>query len=72
YSGNHLDATLRGRWVDEFRWEDGPFKGDVMAYTTVDLNANYAFGDGWKAGITVANLLDDEHYEAFGGDLLGR
>jgi outer membrane receptor protein involved in Fe transport len=72
YSGSRLDATLRGRWVDEFRWEDGLFKGNVMAYTTVDVNANYRFGKAWKAGVTVANLLDDSHYESFGGDLLGR
>ena len=72
YSGNRLDATVRGRWVDKFRWEDGLFKGDVMTYTTVDLNGNYRLGNSWKAGVTIANLLDDAHYESFGGDLLGR
>jgi iron complex outermembrane receptor protein len=72
YSGNRLDATLRGRWVDDFRWAAGPFRGDVLAYTTVDLNANYKLGNAWKAGVTIANLLDEAHYESFGGDLLGR
>jgi outer membrane receptor protein involved in Fe transport len=50
----------------------GPFQGDVESYTTVDLNANYRFTDHWKVGVNVANLLDDEHWESFGGDLLGR
>ncbi|TDI48699.1 MAG: TonB-dependent receptor [Acidobacteria bacterium] len=72
YSGNRFDATLRGRWTDEFRWAVGLFQGDVPAYTTVDLNANYRLGTAWKTGVTIANLLDNVHYESFGGDLLGR
>ena len=26
----------------------------------------------WKAGTNISNLFDSVHYEAFGGDLLGR
>ncbi len=72
YAGKRLDGDLLVRWTDGFRWVVGPFQGDVRSYETVDLNANYRFGQAWKAGVTIANLLDDEHYESFGGDLLGR
>lgn len=72
YLGERWDGSLSARWVDDFRWAVGPFQGDVKSYTTVDLNANYVINDWLKIGATVANLLDDEHYEAFGGDLLGR
>ena len=72
YAAGRLDGDLLARWTDEFRWVVGPFQGDVPNYTTVDLNANYSFGTAWKAGVTIANLLDDAHYESFGGDLLGR
>ena len=72
YAGERLDGDLLVRWTDDFRWVVGPFQGDVVAYETVDLNANYRFAEGWKTGIAIANLLDDVHYESFGGDLLGR
>ena len=66
------DASIEGRHVDSFRWAVGPFQGDVEAYTTVDLNANLIVNDHVRLGVNVANLLDDEHWESFGGDLLGR
>ena len=72
YRGRSFDAGISGRWVDDFRWVVGPFQGDVLSYTTVDLVANYRFAESWTAGINVANLLDDEHWESFGGDVLGR
>ncbi|MEE8411650.1 MAG: TonB-dependent receptor, partial [Acidobacteriota bacterium] len=72
YAGERLDGDLLARWTDEFRWVVGPFQGDVPAYATVDLNANYRLGTAWKVGVTIANLLDNVHYESFGGDLLGR
>jgi iron complex outermembrane receptor protein len=70
--GQSFDVGASLRSVDDFRWVVGPFQGDVESYTTVDLNANYRFTDHWKVGVNVANLLDDEHWESFGGDLLGR
>lgn len=66
------DVGVNYRWVDTFRWVVGPFQGDVESYSTVDLNANYHFNDHWGVGVNVANLLDDQHWESFGGDVLGR
>jgi iron complex outermembrane receptor protein len=73
YITDGWNASLRGRWVDEFRWvNSATYMGDVEAYTTVDLTGNYALNDNWKVGVQVANLFDDEHWEAFGADLLQR
>jgi outer membrane receptor protein involved in Fe transport len=72
YARSPFDARVSLRWVDDFRWGVGPFQGDIEAYTTVDLSANYALNKNWKLGLNVANLLDNEHWEAFGGDLLRR
>jgi iron complex outermembrane receptor protein len=72
YAKPSWDAGVSYRWVDTFRWVVGPFQGDVESYSTVDLNANYHFNENWGVGVNVGNLLDDEHWEAFGGDLLGR
>ena len=72
FDNNRFDAMLAYRWVDDFRWVVGPFQGDVESYSSVDLNANYGFGDHWKIGLNIANLLDDGHWQSFGGDILAR
>lgn len=72
YVGERWDGSISYRWVDDFLWFVGPFQGTVESYSTVDLVANYTLNDHWSIGINVANALDDEHWESFGGDLLGR
>ena len=72
YSGANWDVGVSGRWVDEFRWVVGPFQGDVESYTTVDITANWDLTDNWSLNLNIANALDEEHWESFGGDLLSR
>jgi iron complex outermembrane receptor protein len=72
YVGSRFDCALSGRWSDDFRWAVGPFQGDVPSYQVVDLTANLRVGSHVTLGVNVANLLDEEHWEAFGGDLLAR
>ena len=72
YTGDRFDASLGYRWVDDFRWAAGVFVGDVPSYDTVDLNANFDVTENFRLGLNVTNLFDDEHYQSFGGDVLGR
>jgi iron complex outermembrane receptor protein len=72
FANARFDASLSYRWVEEFRWVVGPFQGQVPDYGTADLVANVQISDHFALGINVANVLDDEHWESFGGDLLGR
>jgi iron complex outermembrane receptor protein len=72
YIADRWDADFAVRWVDDFRWAVGVFQGDIESYTTVDLNANFRVADHWKVGTNISNLFDNEHYQAFGGDLLRR
>jgi len=72
FARDRFDVTGSLRWVDEFRWVVGPFQGEVSDYYTVDVGGNLHFGDHWTVGMTVANVTENEHWEAFGGDLLGR
>lgn len=72
YVGDRFDASLSGRFVDSFEWFAGLFRGTVPSYETFDLTANYHVNDHVTVGINVSNLFDDEHYEAFGGDLISR
>ena len=72
YAGERFDFALNGRWVDEFRWITGPFVGDVASYVTFDLSAGYLLNERVKLGASVANVFAEEHWENFGGDLIGR
>jgi iron complex outermembrane receptor protein len=65
-------ASISGRWVDDFDWAVGPFVGVVESYTTVDLSGEFWINDQWRIGLNVTNLFDEDHYQSFGGDLLGR
>lgn len=67
------NASLKGRSVDSFEWFVGSlFRGTVKSYDVVDLAGGFRINDRWGVGIDVSNLLDDEHFETFGGDILGR
>lgn len=72
YATEAWDASLNGRWSDDFQWFVGPFQGEVDSYTTVDLVANWHLHDRVSLGLNISNLFDDEHFESFGGDLLER
>ncbi len=72
FEGERVNAMLDVRWVDDFLWSDGLAQGEVESYTTVDAAARIMLSPRWAVGVNVVNLLDDEHWEVFGGDLLVR
>lgn len=72
YDGERLSAALHYRWSDSFRWVEALVNGMVPSYRVVNLDARYQLSRSWELGLNVSNLLDDEHYEFFSGDLLGR
>ena len=67
-----FSASLRSRWSDAFFWNGGVFRGSVPAAFVVDLNGQYVLGRRTAIQVNIANLLDNEHYEIFGGDVLQR
>ena len=72
YNAPKWGFSLKYRWTEEFAWAAGSFQGNVEDYDLVNLNANYQVSDNIGLSLAVSNLLDDEHYQSFGGDLLGR
>jgi outer membrane receptor for ferrienterochelin and colicins len=72
WRGSKLDAKVSYRWVDEFPWAAGIFVGTVPQYDVVNVAGNYRFNEMFGVGVDISNVFDDEHYEAFGGDILGR
>jgi outer membrane receptor protein involved in Fe transport len=73
YQGtNGLDLGLHLRSQQAFEWRSGLYRGEVPAYTTVDLNV------AWQAtplllvhGVAM-NVFDDRHFEVYGGAVTGR
>jgi iron complex outermembrane receptor protein len=72
YQGGPIGVSGRYRWAAAFDWNGGAFRGPVPAYSTADLAASYAMTPRTTIRLNVANLLDNQHYEIFGGDLLQR
>lgn len=72
YLGDRFDASLKWRYSDGFDWNAGVFRGPVPAYDLASVTANYHFNDSWLVGIDVSNVFDNEDYQSFGGDLVGR
>ena len=72
YSHDRFDAGLQARWVDDFMQNNGLYIGPIESYTIADLNANYVLGNDWQIGANISNVFDNEHYQMFGGSLIGR
>lgn len=72
YTTARYDVAVDIRWSDAFRWAVGPFQGPVHAFTTADVSANYHLSRRVSLGLHAANVLDNRHWESFGGDLLRR
>jgi outer membrane receptor for ferrienterochelin and colicins len=72
YTGDRMGLSLKYRWVEGFPWAAGIFVGEVPSYDSVDLGATFRLTDHLELGVDVTNLLDDEHFQSFGGDLLSR
>ena len=72
YDSSRVSGSIRYRWVDNFFWSSGIFAGPVPSYGVTDVHALYVLGASTRLGVDVANLFDKDHYEMFGGDMLGR
>jgi outer membrane receptor protein involved in Fe transport len=72
WRSQRFDARVSYRWVEEFDWAAGVFVGTIPQYDVVNLAASFNLNDRFRFGVDVSNLLDNEHFEAFGGDLLSR
>lgn len=73
YSGsNGLDLRLGARVLSRFDWAAGIFAGEVPASQTLDATASYRINDRLRINGVATNLLDHQHFEQYGGSLIGR
>jgi iron complex outermembrane receptor protein len=73
YAAERWNAAVHGRWVEEFHWvNSATYMGRIPTFSTVDVSGNYDLNESWRAGVYIANVFEDEHWEAWGADLLPR
>lgn len=72
YTGDRWGMSAKYRWTDDFFWAAGAFEGPVDSYSLVDLTGSYQINENVSVGVNVSNAFDDEHYQSFGGDIIGR
>lgn len=72
YHGEKFGSSLKYRWVEGFDWAAGVFVGEVPSYDVVDLGVSYRITDNLTVGADISNVLDEEDYQAFGGDIVTR
>ena len=63
---------IKIKYVPTFLWAAGIYRGDIPAYTLVNLSGQYVFSNSLSFNLNVSNLLDRQHYQIFGGSLIGR
>jgi iron complex outermembrane receptor protein len=72
FQAERFDAGISYRWSDAFDYISGIFVGRVPSFGVVEGHLSYELRENLTLGLNVTNLLDDEHYEVFGGDILQR
>lgn len=67
-----IDFGITLKYVEGYEWAAGVFQGKIPEYTLVNLAGGYKVNRSVRLGLTITNLLDNGHYEIFGGSLIGR
>ncbi len=73
YSGRQgLDVALQGRFVEGYPWAAGVFLGDVPSSQTINITAGYRLTNNFRVQAAVTNILDQQRFHLYGGDVVGR
>ncbi len=72
YKDARWNGSLNYRWVDDFDWSAGVFVGQVPSYDIIDLILSYNVLESLRFELNASNVTDEEHFEIFGGSLIGR
>ncbi len=65
-------ASVKYRWVESSPGPRACSSASCPPTTWWTSSATYRITDNVQVGVDVSNVLDDEHYQSFGGDLLTR
>ncbi len=69
----NLGFNINYKWVQGFNYEGSPqFTGYIPDYDMIDVQANYRFEERLTFKLGASNVLNNKHYEVYGGPLVGR
>lgn len=66
-----FDAGLKVHLQEAMDWAAGVFAGPVPGYVTADLSGGWQVNELARVHLVWTNVLDKEHYQLFGGSVLG-
>ncbi len=66
------DINVKVKYVPTFPWAAGIYRGDILAYTLVNLAGTYKITPSIAVNGNISNVLNRKHYEIFGGSYLSR
>jgi len=72
YTYSRGDIGLGLKYVPTFEWAAGIYRGTIPAYALVDLTGTYDITENLMVTLSVSNALDREHFQIFGGSIIGR
>jgi outer membrane receptor protein involved in Fe transport len=67
-----IAAAISTRFVQGYRWLSGVFQGYIPAAFTADVSAAYRISNNVRLQAIATNLLDNQHFEVYGGSVQGR
>ena len=71
YDNGAARVSANYKFVEGFPFAAGVFQGDVPDYNILDLDGSYRFNEQWQFLLSISNALDEDHYQIFGGSVLG-
>ena len=71
---NEFGFRINYKWVQGFTFDGSPqFSGDIPSYGLMDVQVNYSFAkQNTVIKVGSSNVLNNLHYEVYGGPLIGR
>lgn len=72
YTRGPFSGSVKYRRVKGFDWSAGVYQGFVPTYDLINLAGVYRFSERFSVNINITNAADEEHYQLFGGSVLGR
>jgi iron complex outermembrane receptor protein len=68
---DRFHAGVKVHMQDAMQWAAGIFAGDVPGYVTADLTGGFNFNENTRVNLVWTNVLDKEHFQLYGGSILG-
>ena len=73
YAGRQgIDVGVDARIVSGYHWTMGLWDGDIPANQMVNLSAGYRINPHLRVFANATNLFDQQHFEVYGGSVIGR